>query len=84
MTKTKWLRTAERICGRYRQAGILPQTAAAEALQVLLDSWAGSLDEGISSTVVVHDLREVASVLELIHGELTLILPNILEELAEL
>jgi hypothetical protein len=84
VTGEEWLDAADRFCREADGAGILPQTAAASALRELLDSWIVSFAEGISPRVMVHDLKEVAHALLLLHDELERVLPNVLQEMAEI
>jgi hypothetical protein len=66
-----------------KKAGNSVNTATAEVLWSLLGGWSESvLEDNISTTVVIHDLLEVAHNLKEIHGRLTAILPSVLDELA--
>ena len=83
MTPSEWLSHAHSEMRAEEKAHNSINTAAAEALRSLLGGWSESvLEDNISTTVVIHDLLEVAHTLKEIHGRLNALLPSVLDELA--
>lgn len=83
-TPSEWISRAGSEMRAEQEAGISTNTATAAVLESLIPGWAESIGDGISCAVLIHDLLEVAHNLRSIHSMLSLKLPGILEELAEL
>ncbi len=83
MTRDGWIESADTLHTLVSRGGFLPHVATAAAFKVLLDSWRESVvNDGISPSVVVHDLKEVCHELRKLYTYLESDLPNVLEELA--
>jgi len=85
MTPSEWISHAYSEMRAEQRAGNSINSATAEALADLLPGWEESIKkDGISCSVVLHDLKEVAWRLNELYKVLGAKLPNILEELAEI
>jgi len=83
-TPSEWLSHASSEMRAEQRAGISTNTATAAVLESLIPGWEESIADGISCSVMVHDLLEVCHNLRSIHSILSKKLPGILDELAAL
>lgn len=83
-TPTEWVSLARSEMRAEQMAGNSINDATACVLESLIPGWKESIDDGISCSVVVHDLIEVAHNLRSLHAILKNQLPGVLDEMANI
>jgi len=81
-TPSEWISLAHDEMRAEQKGGDSIHYATAEVLVSLLPGWKESVGDGISCSVLVHDLKEVCHNLRSIYSILNNQLPGILDELA--
>lgn len=84
MTPSEWLDIVSDTMLREADAGSSINHAASEAIDSLICGWEENVEDNISCTVIIHDLKEVAARLIELHDELAEKLPGVLDEMANI